>query len=59
MTPTTSRPVVRPTLTLSRLFVLAAVIAWVLVVFGVQYAGLDPVEEVAVGLALFGIAGLV
>lgn len=48
-----------PTLTLSRLFVLAAVIAWVLVVFGVQYAGLDPVEEVAVGLALCGIAGLV
>lgn len=49
----------RPVFNLSRLFVLAAVIAWVLVIFGVQYAGLDPVEEVAVGLALFGIAGLV
>jgi hypothetical protein len=49
----------RPVFNLSRLFVLAAVIAWILVVFGVQYAGLDPVEEVAVGLALFGIAGLV
>lgn len=49
----------RPAFNLSRLFVLAAVIAWVLVIFGVHYAGLDPVEEVAVGLALFGIAGLV
>lgn len=48
-----------PTFTLARLFMLAGVIAWILVVFGVQYAGLDPVEEVAVGLALFGITGLV
>jgi len=59
MTPSSSRPVALPAFTLSRLFVLAAVIAWVLVIFGVHYAGLDPVEEVAVGLALFGIAGLV
>lgn len=57
---TATVPVTRKaTFTLERLFVLAAVIAWVLVIFGVQYAGLDPVEEVAVGLALFGIAGLV
>lgn len=59
MTPLTSTTNGRPAFSLSRLFVLAAVIAWILVVFGVQYAGLDPVEEVAVGLALFGIAGLV
>lgn len=49
----------RPVVNLSRLFVLAAVIVWVLVVFGVNFASLDDVQEVALGLGLFGIAGLV
>ena len=47
------------TLTLNKLLVLLAVVVWVLVAFGVTVGHLNEVEEVSVGLALFGAASLV
>jgi hypothetical protein len=47
------------TITANRVLILAAVVVWVLVAFGVTLGSLDEVEETAVGLALFGAAALV